>query len=123
MKYFTALAAVITLNLSLGTTAIAQNRSWEETYRVNHEFTGVHRCAHTSEKRKEADLAVQNKVRQLEKDMRGRIYVDVVGTPKILSANTRRWQETDRIGLPKGRKCTTYMQIDATLLFTPARSR
>lgn len=84
-------------------------QSFEKTYRIGHDYGGVHRCGNDAENKKEARIAAEDKIRSLSADTGfGVSLVDF----KIVDHSTRRWEEKDRFGISKGRKCATHLEID-----------
>lgn len=87
-----------------------------KTYTVGHGYGGVHRCGFAQENMSEARLAARKKVRQLIADTG---FTVTLKNFKILSQNTRRWQEKDRLGFPKGRKCKTHLEVRVVVDIKP----
>ncbi|MBV6628192.1 MAG: hypothetical protein KI793_35620 [Rivularia sp. (in: Bacteria)] len=86
------------------------------SYRVGHDYGGVHRCGHAQENLAEARKAAERKVRNLIADTGFRV---VLKDFKVLSQNTRRWKEKDRFGFVKGRKCKTHLEVNVVVDMQP----
>lgn len=86
------------------------------TYTVGHDYSGVHRCGSAQENISEARQAAVKKVRELIADTGFRVTLKNF---KILSHDTRRWEEKDRFGFPKGRKCKTHLEVRVVVDMQP----
>lgn len=83
------------------------------SYKIGHDYGGVHRCGHAQENIAEARQVAQRKVRQLIADTGFRV---VLKDFKILSQNTRRWKEGT---FKNKRKCKTHLEVKVIVDMQP----
>jgi hypothetical protein len=92
--------------------ALAGTRT--RTYQEVHTFGGVHRCSSRQQQLKEADKAGQDKVRELKHRFEGDYDVRL-NRVDIVKVATRNWEEKDRFGFSRGRKCETTMELNVVV--------
>ncbi len=84
-------------------------QSATKTYRIGHDYGGVHRCGSAQENLKEARIAANNKIKEVAN---GTGFSVSLKDFKIVDHQTRRWEDKDKFGFSKGRKCQTHLEID-----------
>ncbi|MCC5618717.1 hypothetical protein LC605_27240 [Nostoc sp. CHAB 5836] len=103
------ITGLLAITASLSTTIEAQAQAVKSSGVITHTYSGVARCGEPQTNLAEADIAAKAYVNQLS---------TTVGKPvtlssySILMAPTRYWEERDRFGFSKGRKCETTMRIN-----------
>jgi hypothetical protein len=111
--------SLITLMLSISSLGIAESvLAGVRTYPITHSYEGVHRCGTSQANLEQANIAANN----LVKDLRNRYYDSHqvrLQNVAIISAPTRHWEEYDRLGFSKGRKCKTTMTLNVDVDLMP----
>ncbi|MGK7940880.1 MAG: hypothetical protein AB4062_12170 [Crocosphaera sp.] len=123
MNYFKSLKnlSLVALMLSvssLGTSESVLAQSKTRSYNVGHTYSGVHRCGTRQQNMKEARMVAQRKVNELRNRFQGDYLVKL--DDYKYKASTRRWEEKDRLGFSKGRKCETTMEVKVLVKMKPS---
>ena len=118
LKNLSLVALIVSVSsLALAQFLLAQTKI--KTYRVGHTYSGVHRCGHRQENMKEARIAAENKVKELKNRFQGDYLVRLDDFSYLSSS--RHWEEQDRLGISKGRKCQTTMEVRVKVQMKPSK--
>lgn len=101
-------ATMLTLVSLLSFAPLASARDYlEKTYRTSGSYSGVHRCGSREANARESRIIAERKVKDLmsQTDMRVKL-VDF-----RYQASTRHWEDKDKLGFSKGRKCQTHLEV------------
>jgi hypothetical protein len=105
-KVFPATMLTLVSLLSFAPLALASDYV-EKTYRTSGSYSGVHRCGSSEANARESRIIAERKVKDLmsQTDMRVKL-VDFK-----YRASTRHWEDRDKLGFSKGRKCQTHLEV------------
>lgn len=104
------IAGLLATTASLSTTIEAQaQQPVTSSAVITHTYSGVARCGEPQQNLAEADIAAKAHVNQLTSTFGKPVTLQRY---TILLAPTRYWEERDRFGFSKGRKCETTMRIN-----------